>query len=115
MEPIMNEPDPATRISYISWILGQTSSILGIILVVIYGFDLVLLQARSIYARNLGEFGEAADAWIPPVSPALIGLGIALVGWLAAHLRSLICPVPVLVGAGLNLFALILALLALTY
>lgn len=111
----MNEPNPATRISYISWILGQTSSILGIILVVIYGFDLVLLQARRIYAQNLGEIVEAAEGWIPPMSPALIGLGIALVGWLAAYLRSLICPVPVLVGAVLNFLALILALIALTY
>lgn len=111
----MNETDPAARISYISWVLGQTSSILGIILVVIYGFDLVLLQARRIYAENLGEIAEAADAWIPPLSPPLIGLGIALVGWLAAYLRSLICPAPVLVGAGLNFFALVLALIALTY
>ncbi|WP_169974249.1 hypothetical protein [Tautonia rosea] len=111
----MNEPDPSTRISYVSWILGQTSSILGIILVVIYGFDLVLLQAKRIYAQNLGEIAEAAESWIPPLSPALIGLGIALVAWLAAYLRGLICPVPVLVGAGLNFFALVLALIALTY
>ncbi|WP_152051033.1 hypothetical protein [Tautonia marina] len=111
----MNEPDPATRISYISWILGQTSSILGIILVVIYGFDLVLLQASRIYAQNLGEIGQAAAGWVPPMSPALIGLGIALVGWLAAYLRSLICPVAVPVGAVLNFIALILALIALTY
>ena len=111
----MNEPNAANRISYISWVLGQTSSILGIILVVIYGFDLVLLQARRIYAQNLGEIAEAAEGWIPPMSPALIGLGIALVAWLAASLRGLICPATVFVGAGLNFLALVLALFALTY
>jgi hypothetical protein len=111
----MHHTKSLNQISYISWILGQTSAMLGVILMLVYGFDLVILQAQQIYAENLGELAATSDAWVPPLGPPILGLGLALLGWMAAHLRDLTCPAPVLVGAILNLSALALAFLALGY
>lgn len=111
----MNHASTFNQISYSSWILGQTSAMMGMILATVYGFDLVILQARLLYAENFVELAVVSDAWAPPLGPPLVGIGIALVGWLAAYLRDLVSPPPVLVGALLNMMALVLAFLALRY
>jgi hypothetical protein len=101
-------------ISYVSWILGQTSALLGVILCLLWGFDLVILQSQRLVDQANGV-SSGMEAWSPIFGPTLIGLGIAGLGWLFSHFQHLKAPAPVLVGAGLNLLALVLAILALTF
>ncbi|RUL84335.1 hypothetical protein [Tautonia sociabilis] len=100
------------KISYVSWILGQTSALLGVILSILWGFELVFLRAQALYAQTVGQDLATSDGGAPPFGPALLGLGIALAGWLVAHLKHCRTPTPVFVGAAVNLLALVLAMLA---
>jgi hypothetical protein len=102
-------------ISYVSWILGQTSALLGVILCLLWGFDLVILQSQRLFEQANGGVSSGIEAWSPIFGPTLLGLGIAGLGWLVSHLQHLRAPAPVIAGAGLNLLALVLAILAMTF
>lgn len=109
----MDHTTPYSQVSYTAWILGQTSAWLGILLIFFYGFDVVILQAHRIYAESLGEVAATADFWAPPFGPPLLGMGIATLAWLVSSHQGLTTPAPVVVGFGLNLIALFLAMMAL--
>lgn len=110
----MDHATPYPQISYTSWVLGQTSAWLGMLLILFYGFELVILQAQQIYAESLGEVAAMGEFWAPPFGPPLVGLGVAVLAWMASHHRGLTTPGPVLVGLGLNMIALFLAIMALS-
>ena len=99
-------------VSYVSWILGQTSAMIGVLLILIYGFGLVFLEANVDFAAARGAVASTGDLWHPPFALPLGGLGVAFAGWFAAHLRKLQPATPVLVGGLMNLLALAIAMAA---
>ena len=99
-------------VSYVAWILGQTAAMLGVVLILVWGFGVVFLVANAQFAGAHGGAVASSELWHPPVGPPLAGLGLALGGWLIAHLRHLRAPATVVVGVAANLLALVLAIAA---
>ncbi|QDV37933.1 hypothetical protein [Tautonia plasticadhaerens] len=111
----MKNATSLNSVSYVSWILGQTSAMLGMILCLLWGFDLVILQSQQLYSQAGGEVAATIEVWYPTFGPPLAGLGMALAGWSVSHVQHLRTPAPVVVAAALNLMALVLAMVASAY
>ena len=110
----MKNATSLNSVSYVAWILGQTSAMLGVILCLLWGFDLVILQSQQLYSQAGGEVATI-ESWYPAFGPPLAGLGIALAGWSISHVQHLRTPAPGVVAAALNLMALVLAMVASAY
>ena len=111
----MNHATQDQSICYVSWIVGQSAAMLGVVLAVLWGFGLVFLMAAEQYAQATQTVSATAEGWHPPFGPPMLGLGLSLVAWLFAHERHLPIPAPVFVATAANLLALILAMAAGTF
>ena len=108
----MNHATQDQSICYVSWIVGQSAAMLGVVLALLWGFGLVFLMAAEQYARAAHTVAATAEGWHPPLGPPMLGLGLTLAAWLFAHVRHLPIPAPVFVAAAANLLALILGMAA---
>jgi len=101
-----------TRRNILAWVLGQTAAYLGGLLVVIWGFGLLLDLAHAEYTKAHEASTSVVETWMPPVWPPLIGIGLAALSWAVARIARVHLPVPAIVALILNPLALVFAFLA---
>ncbi|CAN5893717.1 hypothetical protein BH23PLA1_BH23PLA1_09560 [soil metagenome] len=93
-----------------SYILGQASAMLGVLISLIWGFVFVLVLAHVEYshAHSLGV-GAKIESITLPIELALFGLALGGLGLLIARWKGYTAPVPVLIGLVSNCIPLALA------